>query len=551
MQHDDGALGANNGAPLASAAARAAKLLEPIPRTAKIIEVGASVNAIAPRSQGWNTKIVDVASRNELLEKYGHLPGADTIEEVDFVWRDGSLLDAVPREHHGSFDALIASHVIEHQPDVIGFLRAAETFLTATGIVVLAIPDKRFCFDYFKPLTLTGDVLAAYRARRTRHSSNSVWDHFAYNVAVNGVIAWGQHPIAASSLSLVSSFDHAYEQFLKCDEESSSPYIDVHAWGFTPANFELVLLELARLRLIDWRVDRLGPAIGCEFHAWLRRGGQDAVFALSEDRFTARRLELLKNTLLDAKEQIGFLAPAQESASADAAMCPRGREETGSTGAGEIMHEASTDYNFVSKMSPSDENPRDLFLRLVAEEKPTPVLEIGTLQDVPGTSTHHLDWFPYLRRRDFVMADIAPGADVDEVIDIHNTPFAWDGRFGAFLSESVFEHLKRPWIAAQQIYKVLRPGGLCYVCTVQTYPLHGFPSDYFRFSDEALLLIFEDAGFQVLSVGYEHRAKVLIPEYLFPLSLREGPTYDFNALCHVWNEGCPSYVTVHLVARRP
>jgi tetratricopeptide (TPR) repeat protein len=85
----------------------------------------------------------------------------------------------------------------------------------------------------------------------------------------------------------------------------------MHAWQFTPASFQLLMLELARLGVTDWRVERIGPVVGCEFHAWLRRGGREAATALTDSELNAQRLALLKRTLLEAKEQIEFLMPAQ------------------------------------------------------------------------------------------------------------------------------------------------------------------------------------------------------------------------------------------------
>ena len=87
--------------------------------------------------------------------------------------------------------------------------------------------------------------------------------------------------------------------------------MDTHAWQFTPASFELLLLELARLKATDWRVDWIGPTSGCEFHAWLRRGGEKAAAALTETELNEQRLALLKRTLLETKEQIEFLMTAQ------------------------------------------------------------------------------------------------------------------------------------------------------------------------------------------------------------------------------------------------
>jgi hypothetical protein len=83
--------------------------------------------------------------------------------------------------------------------------------------------------------------------------------------------------------------------------------VDLNAWRFTPASFELLLLELAGLGATDWRVESITPANGCEFFAWLRRGGGAAASSLTETDLAARRLSLLKQTLLDTKAQIDWL----------------------------------------------------------------------------------------------------------------------------------------------------------------------------------------------------------------------------------------------------
>jgi SAM-dependent methyltransferase len=275
-----------------------------------IAEVGASFSPIAPKNEGWNSKTIDVGSRSELIDIYRGQPGVDVdrIEEVDFVWSDGPLSGAVPSELHGTFDAFIASHVIEHSPDLLAFFDSAATLLAPDGIILLAVPDKRFCFDYFRPLTTTGDILASHRLSRTRHTKQTIFNHNAYVVSANGICAWGQHSV--ENLAFFHSLEAAYSSFLTYGEDNASPYIDMHAWQFTPASFELLFLELARLKVTDWRVDWIGRASGCEFHAWLRRGGEEAAAALTEIEINERRLTLLKRTLSEIKEQIDFLTPA-------------------------------------------------------------------------------------------------------------------------------------------------------------------------------------------------------------------------------------------------
>jgi GT2 family glycosyltransferase/SAM-dependent methyltransferase len=295
---------------------RAETLLGPIDRSARMIEIGPSYNPIAPKSAGWDTRTLDHTTRDSLVEKYRGHPGVDVdrIEDVDFVWTGGSMLDAVPSDLHGTFDAFIASHVIEHTTDLVGFLDAAAALLTPAGVVILAVPDKRYCFDYFRPLTTTGDVLEAHAASRSRHTRRAIFNHMAYTVKNGGNGAWGQAPMQA--IDFFHSIDQAGSVLSTVGEDPSSPYVDTHAWQFTPASFELLLLELARLGETDWLVERITPATGCEFYAWLRRGGQAAAAALSAAELEGRRLELLKRTLLQTKEQIDyFLAGEQQATS--------------------------------------------------------------------------------------------------------------------------------------------------------------------------------------------------------------------------------------------
>src|SRR4051794_28885984 len=128
----------------AAAPTRTDLLLGSVNRAAAIIEIGASYSPIAPKSGGWNVRTIDVGTKTELIEKYRDHPGVDVnnIEEVDFVWRDGPFIDAVPPEYHGTFDVFLASHAIEHQPDIVAFFDFAARLLAPTGIVVLAVPDK-------------------------------------------------------------------------------------------------------------------------------------------------------------------------------------------------------------------------------------------------------------------------------------------------------------------------------------------------------------------------------------------------------------------------
>ena len=192
---------------------------------------------------------------------------------------------------------------------------------------------------------------------------------------------------------------------------------------------------------------------------------------------------------------------------------------------------------------PADSAPWDLFCaRARALPASAQVLETGTRRADPAHCSHVHHLFPGVPRENYLMADMQPGIDVDVIADAHALPAAWTNRFDAYVSHSVFEHLARPWLAAHEVARVLAPGGFCHVMTHQAFPLHGHPSDYFRFSTEALRLLFEDAGLDVIEVGYKGRVKILLPPSLLPVH-----QYDS------WNEEWPSYAYVALLAekRRP
>src|SRR5271170_1497446 len=117
---------------------RAARLLSTSTRLSRILEIGPGYNPIAPRSAGWNVHVVDHAPRDELRLKYGPMAvDIDSIEDVDTVWKHGSLHAAVPCDLHGQFDSIIGSHVIEHIPDLVGFLASAERLCAPHGTICL------------------------------------------------------------------------------------------------------------------------------------------------------------------------------------------------------------------------------------------------------------------------------------------------------------------------------------------------------------------------------------------------------------------------------
>ena len=241
-------------------------------KTMRLIELGASYNPVIPKADGWNTTVIDHASQADLIARYSGMGMEDVghIEPVDFVWQDGPLSDLVPQALHGTFDGIVASHVGEHFPDLIAFFKSASLLLKPSGIMALALPDKRVCFDFFQPLTMTGDLVDAHFQRRTRHQRRTFFNQAAYVTTRAERSGWA-HEGETAPFHLPNPLRKAQEAFDDANEDPASPYSDTHAWAFTPKSFELLILELNLLGHIDWAIKSTRPSEGTEFFVWLER----------------------------------------------------------------------------------------------------------------------------------------------------------------------------------------------------------------------------------------------------------------------------------------
>jgi glycosyltransferase involved in cell wall biosynthesis/SAM-dependent methyltransferase len=289
---------------------RAELIRHPFNQSMQLIEVGASYSPIIPKRDGWQTSIIDHATQAELRIKYaGETP--DRIEPVDYVWHSQSLDHLIPVERHGTFDGLIASHVGEHIPDPIGFFKAVDKLLKPSGVIALALPDKRACFDFFQPHSTTGDLLEAHQQGRARHRPSKIFDGVAYYTTRNRAGGWAfglpsdQHePVVSQSLH------DAYQALLSAPTHTSQDYQDTHGWQFTPGSFQLIILELHHLGIIPWTISRIESALGVEFYVWLERRS----VKYNGTELQARRTALLRQTAIEiATEQLKQLTERSTS----------------------------------------------------------------------------------------------------------------------------------------------------------------------------------------------------------------------------------------------
>jgi len=78
------------------------------------------------------------------------------------------------------------------------------------------------------------------------------------------------------------------------------------------------------------------------------------------------------------------------------------------------------------------------------------------------------------------------------------------GFFDVVYSNNVFEHLRRPWVAAANILELLKPGGACITIAPFSLRYHESPEDHFRYTHTGLVALFEaHAPVRTVVAGYD------------------------------------------------
>lgn len=132
-----------------------------------------------------------------------------------------------------------------------------------------------------------------------------------------------------------------------------------------------------------------------------------------------------------------------------------------------------------------DVNQR-LFLTRALPKTDGPVLEVGS-RDYGNTESFR----DVYAGNGYLGVDLAAGRNVDRVIDLAaGIGDLAEGHFALIICCSVLEHVPRPWQMAENLTRLLRPGGALYIAVPWVWRYHAYPDDYFRFSWRGIAELF-------------------------------------------------------------
>lgn len=235
----------------------AQKLLGMLPtRTGRGVELGPLNKPTASKPQ-CNVLYVDHMSTEEIKQKY---PTIEGIVDIDRPIINNSIVDTLC--HDAPIDYFIASHVLEHVPNPIRWLRELESVLKVGGLVALALPDRRETFDLLREETRASDIVAAYLSDDTVPSARAVYDHHSLASFVNMPFASSESVTPAqvrNGRGAVRPKVATTEHLSFTERAQNGEYLDVHAWVFTPASFLIAMAQIAADGFLPFKLRQFYP----------------------------------------------------------------------------------------------------------------------------------------------------------------------------------------------------------------------------------------------------------------------------------------------------
>jgi SAM-dependent methyltransferase len=138
------------------------------------------------------------------------------------------------------------------------------------------------------------------------------------------------------------------------------------------------------------------------------------------------------------------------------------------------------------------------FVRRNAPQFHGPYLEVGS-KDYGNTQ----DLRSLFAAQDrYIGVDLEEGPGVDVVLDLTGPLETIEERlgpvrFGTIFCLSVLEHCQQPFKMAENLTRLLRPGGVVCISAPFAWEYHSYPSDYWRFTHHGIQRLFAGLDFDL------------------------------------------------------
>lgn len=105
--------------------------------------------------------------------------------------------------------------------------------------------------------------------------------------------------------------------------------------------------------------------------------------------------------------------------------------------------------------------------------------------------------------------DVQAGPQVTIVGDIQSCPAIADNTYDVIVCTQVLEHIANPFLAVNELHRMLKPGGIILLTVPSSYPYHAAPRDYWRYTRDSLQLLFGERFSDIVITSYGNRLTVV------------------------------------------
>ncbi len=270
------------------------------------IEIAPFFNPLLPKAAGHPVLVLDVLDRDGLRRQAMEVRKvsaavADGIEEVDMV---GSACEiaalAGAKGIAGQVGYIVSSHNFEHLPNPVKFLEGAAAVLAPGGVLSMAVPDYRACFDHFRFPTRLSDWLEAYFEDRAKPSPAQLFEGAASRA---GYVRPGRADVLTScDLSREDwrhfvpdeTIDAAFSAWRRDLAATDLPYVNTHCSALFGETAELMVRDLIHLGLVELEVLEVSGTHTAEFYIHLRKPEAGARPATDAAAYYRCRAELMR-----------------------------------------------------------------------------------------------------------------------------------------------------------------------------------------------------------------------------------------------------------------
>jgi SAM-dependent methyltransferase len=123
------------------------------------------------------------------------------------------------------------------------------------------------------------------------------------------------------------------------------------------------------------------------------------------------------------------------------------------------------------------------------------------------------------------------------IADVTDMPDIADDRYDTIVCHQVLEHVRNPGRAMREFHRVLRAQGTLILSVPHLSRRHELPHDYFRFTQEGITALSEDAGLEIVEIAayggilsfLHHQTSFVLPGLLPGVPVIEGLALMANA----------------------